>query len=127
MSTFATAIFSLPNHSYCMASFDVSSLFANLPLDECIDHCVYQLFANRDITEHNSCNYDKVSLRKLLSFADKHNNFLFDGRLYDQTDGRLWVPHWDPTRLLYLCVHWRNSLIIVLRSSSLSFSVVVVI
>ena len=85
MSTFATAIFSLPNHSYCMASFDVSSLFANLPLDECIDHYVYQLFANRDITEHSSCNYDKVSLRKLLSFADKHNNFLFDVRLYDQT------------------------------------------
>ena len=43
-----------PHHSYFMASFDVTSpLLTNLPLDECIDLCVNQLFVNLDIIEHN--------------------------------------------------------------------------
>ena len=70
-----------------MASFEVTSLFTNLPLDECIELCVNQLFANRDVIEHNGCKFDRLNFRKLLSFTVKDNHFVFDGSSYDQIDG----------------------------------------
>ena len=70
-----------------MASFDVTSLFTNLPLEECIDRCVNQLFSGRDVILHNDCRLDKLSFRRLLSFAVNNSHFVFDGQLYDQIDG----------------------------------------
>ena len=67
--SFVNELSSLPNHSYFMASFDVTRLFTNLPLDECIDLCVKQLFSNFDIIKHNGCKSDKLNFRKLLSVA----------------------------------------------------------
>ena len=85
--SFVNEISWLPNHSYFMASFDATSLFTNLPLDESIDLCVNQLFLNRDIIEHNGYKFDKPNFHKLLMFAVKDNHFVFDGKLYDQIDG----------------------------------------
>ena len=67
-----------------MASFDVTSLFTNLPFEECIDLCVNQIFADHDVILHSDCKLTKPSFRRLLSFAVKDNHFVFDGRLYDQ-------------------------------------------
>ena len=46
-----------------------------------MDLCVNQLFVNRDIFEHNFCKFYKPNVRKLLSFAVKDNQFVFDERL----------------------------------------------
>ena len=35
--SFVKEIYSIPNQSYCMASFDVSTLFTNIPLDKSVD------------------------------------------------------------------------------------------
>ena len=69
--SFVNEISSYPNQSYFMASFDVASLFTNLPLNECIDLCLNKLFDNREIIEHNDCKFDKSNFRRLLSFAVK--------------------------------------------------------
>ena len=71
----------------CMASFDVSSLFTNIPLDETIDYAVNLVFENSDTYVYNDCSFNKEQLRKLLQLAVKENHFLFNGRLYDQIDG----------------------------------------
>ena len=70
-----------------LVSYDVSSLFTNVPLGETI-----QLFANRAFT-HSCFNqtYDlhltKTDLVDLLSVATKGQLFQFNGALHEQTDG----------------------------------------
>ena len=69
-----------------MASFDVSSLFTNVPLDEVIDICTNLMFKDRDTVNYNGCKFDRCNFKKLLSFAVKDNHVLFNGVLYDQVD-----------------------------------------
>ena len=38
-----------------MASFDVSSLFTNIPLEESIDLCIELLFSDNDSLEYRDC------------------------------------------------------------------------
>ena len=65
-----------------MVSFDVVSLFTNIPLKESIDLAVSY------ITEGNpSLKLSKTDLTKLFSFATSQTNFLFNGKMYDQIDG----------------------------------------
>ena len=63
--SFVNEICSLSNHSYFMASFDVTSIFTNSPLEECIGPCVNQLFSDRGVILHNDCRLDKLSFRRL--------------------------------------------------------------
>ena len=66
-----------------MASFDVTSLFTNIPVDETIEIISNQLFAN--------CMYfegiDRSQFTKLLSLAVKNSHFTFNDRIYQQIDG----------------------------------------
>ena len=65
-----------------MVSFDVVSLFTNIPLKESIDLAVSY------IAEGNpNLKLSKADLVKLFSFATSQTNFLFNGKLYDQVDG----------------------------------------
>jgi hypothetical protein len=66
-----------------MASFDVTSLFTNIPLDETIDIICNRLFCNA-VRYHG---LTQPELRKLLGFAVKNCHFLFNGVLYHQIDG----------------------------------------
>ena len=85
--SFAKEISSFHNNSFYMASFDVSSLFTCIPLDEVIDMCVNLLFDEHDTISYNDCKFNRNNFRKLLTFAVKENHFLFNGKLYDQVDG----------------------------------------
>ena len=69
-----------------MASFDVSSLFTNIPLNESVDFCVDLLFSDCDTLEYKDCKFNRTQFRKLLSFAVKDTHFVFDGQLFDQID-----------------------------------------
>ena len=62
--SFAKEISSFPNQNYVMASFDVTSLFTNIPLNESIDLCTELLFGNRQSFEHGECNFDRNNFRK---------------------------------------------------------------
>ena len=65
-----------------MVSFDVESLFTNIPLEECIDLAVnYISEGNPDLK------LSKPELRSLLTVATAQTHFLFNGSFYDQIDG----------------------------------------
>ena len=66
-----------------MASFDVKSLFTNIPLDETIDIIISKCFAS-------AAHYHAISrdqFRDLLNLSVKNCHSLFDGVLYKQVDG----------------------------------------
>jgi len=65
-----------------MCSFDVSSLFTNVPLDETIQICLNKLYALP-----NPPKLPRHVLENLLVFANKRSHFVFDGKHYDQVDG----------------------------------------
>ena len=82
--TFVQDIQSLSMFGKFMVSFDVESLFTNIPLEECIDQAVnYISEGNPDLT----CKLTESELRSLFTVATAQTHFLFNGSFYDQIDG----------------------------------------
>ena len=80
---FVNQVTSIDNaNDYVMASFDVTSLFTNIPLDETIDIALKLLYPNENDIYMNS---NKKQFKKILDMAVK-DNFLFDNKLYSQID-----------------------------------------
>ena len=73
---------------YFMVSYDVCSLFTNIPLNETIDLAVDIIFNNNP-----SMNITKPQLMKRFVFATSQTHFLFINAIHDQTDG---VAMWSP-------------------------------
>ena len=65
-----------------MISYDVTSLFTNIPLDETIDIAVNLLKEKEP-----KLKISKKDLRKLFVFATSESHFSFNGKIYDQIDG----------------------------------------
>ena len=65
-----------------MVSFDVESLFTNIPLEECIDLAVKYISDGNPDLKLNS-----TELKSLFSIATAQTHFLFKGSFYDQIDG----------------------------------------
>ena len=57
--------------SFCpphfMASFDVESLFTNIPLNEVIDICIDDLFCDTNMIQNLDCN-DMIKLLTLAAY-----------------------------------------------------------
>ena len=86
--SFAAEITSFTDsNKLAMASFDVSSLFTNIPLNETIDLCTDLIFDGSDSFDFLDCTFKRTEFKKLLSLAVKENHFIFNGNLYDQVDG----------------------------------------
>ena len=65
-----------------MVSYDVCSLFTNIPLSETIDIAVKLILKNKkDLT------FSENELTKLLRIATAQTHFYFDGKIFDQVDG----------------------------------------
>ena len=65
-----------------MVSYDVTSLFPNIPLEQTIHLTIDLLFeAKPDLK------ISRKDLKKNFQFATSQTNFLFNGRMYDQVDG----------------------------------------
>ena len=80
--TFVQDIQGLSMHGKFMVSFDIVSLFTNIPLEECIDLAVkYISDGDPDIKLSNT------ELKSLFSVATAQTHFLFKGSFYDQIDG----------------------------------------
>ena len=65
-----------------LISFDVVSLFTNIPFKESIYLAVSYIAEGNPIFK-----LSKNDLTKLFSFAKSQTNFLFNGKMYDQTHG----------------------------------------
>ena len=65
-----------------LVSYDVTSLFTNIPLQETIDiaiNLIFNLNPNLNIT--------KKELKKLFLFATSQTHFIFNSKFYNQIDG----------------------------------------
>ena len=69
--------------AHYMTSFDIESLFTNIPLEETIDIYVDELYEN--YLKVN--NLTKESFRSLLDSATLDSFFICDGKYYKQKDG----------------------------------------
>jgi hypothetical protein len=72
------------NNNYIMASFDITSLFTNIPIKETIDIILNQIFVKSSELFYG---FTKTEFASLLELCTKDNMFLFDGKLYKQIDG----------------------------------------
>ena len=85
-----------------MASFDIESLFTNIPSQETIDLCVENLFQDRTYVD----NLSKDSFLELLTRTMSESLILFDQEFYKQHDGAAMVSPLGPTLAsVFLCYH----------------------
>lgn len=70
-----------------LVSYNVSSLFTSVPLDETISILADKAFTNDWFNETHGLHLTKQDLVDLLRGATKDQLFLFNGQLYEQTDG----------------------------------------
>ena len=73
-----------------MVSFDVVSLFTNVPLHDTIDVILDRVFTDGESSEYLTdmgIDVSRAELRKLLELATSRMLFTFDGQLYEQIDG----------------------------------------
>ena len=66
-----------------MASFDVESLFTNIPLAETIDICIDNLFRENEIIH----GFTRQQLKEILNVAANDCLFMFNEKFYVQVDG----------------------------------------
>ena len=85
-----------------MASFDIESLFTNIPVLETIDICIRLLFDGKDTV----LGITKKLFRSMLELSVLNSYFLFDGQLYKQKDGvGMGLPLGPTFANLFLCFH----------------------
>ena len=75
------------SNGHILVSYDVSSLFTNVPLDETIEILANRAFDNDWFNSTYDLNLTKTDLVDLLSVATKGQLFQYNGALYEQTDG----------------------------------------
>ena len=65
-----------------LISYDVTSLFTNIPLQETIDIAINLIF------NHNpNLNITRKELKRLFPFATSQTHFIFNSKFYNQIDG----------------------------------------
>ena len=98
--SFADWAKSYKHNNGIMCSFDVCSLFTNVPLDETIKIFLDKLYALPD-----SPTIPCSVFKKLLEFATKKSHFIFDSKYYDQIDGvAMGSPLGPLLAITFLCV-----------------------
>ena len=91
--------------NYFMASFDIKSLFTNVPLDETINIVADSLYS----ADMSVLSLSKIYFKTLLELAVKDVLFLFNGNLYSQVDGIGMGNPLGPTLAnAFLCHHEKN-------------------
>ena len=97
------------NEHHVMASFDVESLFTNIPLDETIDICLSKLYPRRNMKIKGMT---KSEFKNLLEIATKESLFMFNNQYFKQLDGVAMGSPLGPTLAnIFLCYHeeiWLN-------------------
>ena len=87
-----------------LISFDVTSLFTNIPLSEAIDIAINLIFENSP-----DIKFTKRELRKLFRIATSETHFTFNGSIFDQIDGVAMVSPLAPVLAnLFMGFHKQN-------------------
>ena len=71
------------SQGYRMVSFDVSSLFTNVPLDYTIKVILRKIYGEKLIKTKLKRN----EMKELLEICTKQLHFSFNGKMYKQVDG----------------------------------------
>ena len=72
-----------------MVSFDIKSLFTNVPLVTRIDIILRRIYTNHELTTLLT----KKEMKELLLLCTKNNHFTFNGQIYIQVDSvAMWFP-----------------------------------
>ena len=98
-----------------LVSYDVTSLFTNVPVDETIKILVERAFKLKTY----KLNLKKSDLETLLNLAVKHQLLQFDGNLYEQVDGVAMGSPLGPllaNTFIYLLLHEITLLILMIFS-----------
>ena len=80
--TFIEEIKQLNTYGKFLISFDVTSLFTNIPLEETINIAIHTIFEN-----YPNVKFTKKELQKLFKIATSETHFIFNNDIYDQIDG----------------------------------------
>ena len=72
----------IPN-DHLLVSFDVKSLFTNVPLDQTIEIILNRVYKKNEI----STDMTKSEMKELLNLCIKSVHFTFDDNIYVQNDG----------------------------------------
>jgi hypothetical protein len=74
-----------PTNNECfMVSYDISSLYTNIPVDQTLDILCNKIFTDNDLIFNE---FNKKQFREILNLAVNDTNFLFNGVLYKQIGG----------------------------------------
>ena len=87
-----------------MASFDIKSLFTNMPLTETLNLCVQNLYRNQT----HVGNLTQSSFYSLLKITMFESFFIFDGKFYEQCDGVAMGSPLGPTLANVFMCHFEN-------------------
>ena len=100
--SFVQEITNYNNSNYIMASFDIVSLYTNIPIHETIDLILDLAFCNREMFS----GFNKVQFKKLLEISLLDTYFIFNKKLYKQCDGLAMSQPVAPTLAnIFLCIH----------------------
>ena len=89
-----------------MSSFDVTNLFTNIPLDETINICLDSFFTSDNSTV---IGLTKQYFKQFLELSVKNLFFMFDSKLYKQTDGLgMGLPLGPTFANIFMCFHERR-------------------
>ena len=103
---FASDIIRFSDSKCVMASFDVKSLFTNIPVAETCNIIIEKLFPT---TNSLYSGFSKTEFSKILKNCVENNIFLFNGTLYEQVDGCPMGGCISPTIAnIFLCFHEAN-------------------
>ena len=80
--TFIEEIKQLNTYGKFLISFDVTSLFTNIPLEETINIAIHTIFEN-----YPNIKFTRKELQKLFKIATSETHFIFNNEIYDQIDG----------------------------------------
>ena len=108
---FSHKISSIPNADQLyMASFDIDSLFTNIPLHETIGICLQKLFSDPGVS--TVFGFTDKLFKTLLEHAVFNSFFLFNDNYYQQIEGMGMGSPLGPTFAnVFMCFHESNWLI----------------
>ena len=80
--TFIEELKQINTYGKFLISFDVTSLFTNIPLEETVNIAIDVIFEN-----YPNVKFTRKELQKLFKIATSETHFIFNNEIYDQLDG----------------------------------------